>query len=77
MSVIDHPAHYSGENYECIDVMVDWFGKQATADFCHLNAFKYLCRAGKKGTKKDMIDDLGKARWYIDYEIMLRKDMDE
>lgn len=32
------------------------------------NAVKYLCRAGKKDPSKEL-QDLRKARWYIDDEI--------
>lgn len=34
--------------------------------FCLGNAVKYICRAGKKGS---VIEDLAKARWYLDREI--------
>ena len=35
-------------------------------NFCLGNALKYLWRAGLKG---DAVEDLKKARWYIDREI--------
>ena len=35
-------------------------------NFCVGNAIKYLWRAGLKG---EQIEDLRKARWYIDREI--------
>jgi hypothetical protein len=34
--------------------------------FCQGNALKYLSRAGKKG---DLLIDLRKAQFYLDYEI--------
>jgi hypothetical protein len=34
--------------------------------FCQGNALKYLSRAGKKG---DLLTDLRKAQFYLDYEI--------
>jgi hypothetical protein len=42
-------------------------------NFCRGNAIKYIWRAGLKG---DAIEDLRKARWYLDREIarMLGKD---
>lgn len=47
---------------EAIDVIEAFF-----PDSFHLgNAFKYIARAGKKG---DPIEDLTKARWYVDREI--------
>jgi hypothetical protein len=60
---IDHPEHYGGaENpYEAIKVVEAW-------GLCfHLgNVVKYVSRAGKKG---DALEDLNKARWYLDRKI--------
>lgn len=58
---INHPPHYNDHpaGIECIDV-VEHFG------FSVGNAIKYLWRAGLKG---DRVEDLKKARWYIDREI--------
>jgi hypothetical protein len=62
---VNHPTHYIDDNgRECIDVMIDTFGKNEVAIFCKLNAFKYMWRAGKKpGSPKQ--EDLKKAEWYI------------
>lgn len=58
---VDHPSHYKDDKYECIEVMIDIFGKEAVKNFCKLNAFKYLWRADKKnGT-----EDIKKADWYL------------
>jgi hypothetical protein len=58
---INHPSHYTGHasGIECITV-TEHMG------FCVGNAVKYLWRAGLKGSA---IEDLKKARWYIDREI--------
>ena len=64
---VDHPAHYSTGNFECIDVMLEVFGEEAVKDFCILNAFKYLYRAGRKNG----IEDIEKAKWYIDKYLSL------
>ena len=64
---INHPAHYADDQFECIDVMMDTQGLDATQDFCILNAFKYLYRHRKKGG----IEDLKKADWYLQYAIGL------
>jgi hypothetical protein len=58
---VDHPAHYNGHpsGVECIDVAEHF-------NFCRGNALKYLWRAGQKG---DELEDLKKARWYLDREI--------
>lgn len=64
MSNVDHPSHYNahGSGIECIDV-VEWMG------FSLGNAVKYIWRAG---LKNDAVEDLEKARWYIDREIARR-----
>ena len=62
---VNHPKHYIDDNgRECIDVMIDSFGKDAVMTFCRLNAFKYMWRAGKKeGSPTE--EDLSKAEWYL------------
>ncbi len=59
--IVNHPPHYTGHpsGTECIEVTEHM-------NFCRGNAMKYLWRAGEKG---DEIEDLKKARWYIDREI--------
>ena len=59
---VNHPSHYVGK-YECIEVMEDIYGKKSVIEFCRCNAFKYLWRAEKKNNE---LEDLKKARWYID-----------
>ncbi|WP_316189862.1 DUF3310 domain-containing protein [Bradyrhizobium sp. SZCCHNS1054] len=60
---VDHPAHYGGEDnsYEAIKVVEAW-----DLDFYLGNVIKYVSRAGKKG---DELEDLKKARWYLDRKI--------
>ena len=55
------PIHYKTGEYECIDVMLDVFGKEAVMHFAMLNAFKYIWRNEHKGHEKD----LKKAKDYI------------
>lgn len=62
-----HPNHYKSGEFECIDVMKAQFGAEAVRHFCHLNAFKYLYRA----EKKNGVEDLKKAKYYIEKEIEL------
>lgn len=66
---VENPAHYASGGIECIDAMLAAFGTEAVANFCRGNAFKYLWRGGKKD---DTIQDLKKAKWYLDKEIELR-----
>jgi len=58
---INHPLHYNSHptGIECITIVEHM-------TFNLGNATKYIWRAGQKG---DTIEDLKKARWYIDREI--------
>ena len=59
---VNHPSHYETGNFECIDVMVETQGKEAVMDFCICNVFKYIYRHNNKNG----IDDVKKAKWYLD-----------
>lgn len=58
---VEHPEHYNKHpsGVECITVTEHM-------NFCLGNAVKYIWRSGLKGKG---IEDLKKARWYIDREI--------
>jgi hypothetical protein len=58
---VNHPKHYTEHpsGVECIEITEHM-------NFCVGNAIKYLGRAGLKG---EQVEDLRKARWYIDREI--------
>ena len=60
-----HPPHYGGgdNTYEAIKVIVAW-----DLGFCLGNTVKYISRAGKKDPAKE-IEDLEKARFYLEYHI--------
>lgn len=64
---VNHPSHYGGENnpYEVIKVI-----EALDMDFHLGNTFKYIARAGKKGSDKE-IQDLKKALWYLERKIEL------
>lgn len=66
---VDHPPHYNSHpsGVECITV-VEHMG------FNLGNAVKYIWRADEKG---NAIEDLSKAKWYIEREIKRRIDMIE
>lgn len=65
---VNHPNHYTSvvPGIECIDV-TQFF------NFCRGNAIKYIWRAGHKDKAKE-IEDLQKAKFYIDQEIKRIKD---
>lgn len=68
MSAIDHPQHYRKDSgYEAIDVIEAW-----GLGFSLGNALKYISRAGHKDPAK-MVEDLEKAKWYIEREISRNK----
>ena len=63
-NVIDHPERYGGDSpYECIKVLKEWTTIEEYRGFLKCNAIKYLCRLGKKD---DCIQELRKAKWYIE-----------
>ena len=55
---VNHPAYYQAGGLEVIDII-----EAFTLGFHTGNAVKYILRAGRKG---DFVEDLGKARWYLD-----------
>jgi hypothetical protein len=58
---VNHPRHYNSHpsGVECIEITEHF-------NFNIGNAVKYCWRAGLKG---EQVEDLRKARWYIDREI--------
>jgi hypothetical protein len=62
--MVNHPKHYNDHpsGVECIDIIEHM-------NFCLGNAVKYIWRAD---LKSDAIEDLKKARFYIDREIERR-----
>ena len=63
---VDHPAHYNHGGRETIDDIKehlensDWNAYQGGLLF---NVYKYIDRAPYKGKR---LEDLNKARWYLD-----------
>lgn len=63
---VNHPSHYSSESgLEAIEVIEAFFHGNAFL----ANTFKYIARAGKKGGEAKRLEDLKKARWYLEREI--------
>ena len=68
VDIVNSPPHYKTEaGIEVIDVI-----KAFSLNFCRGNVVKYILRAGRKDQKKEL-EDLKKARWYLDREIMERE----
>jgi len=68
---VNHHSHYTDGKIEVIDFIED-----KRLNFHLANAVKYISRAGKKDPSKE-IEDLKKARWYLDRYIQkLEEDND-
>jgi len=59
---VNHPAHYNFGKFEVIDVLMDWFPSNPLL----WQVGKYIARSGHKGKP---LEDLRKARFYLDAEI--------
>nr|DAU00222.1 MAG TPA: nucelotide kinase [Caudoviricetes sp.] len=67
---VNHPSHYASESgMEAIEVIEAYFHGNAFL----ANTFKYIARAGKKGGEAKRLEDLKKARWYLEREIKLEE----
>ena len=60
---VNRPSHYTDGKIEVIEFIED-----KNLGFCLGNAVKYIARAGKKDPTKE-IEDLNKAKWYIERRI--------
>lgn len=74
--VINHPDHYTSGGVETIDLI-----EAKELNFNLGNVVKYVTRCGRKKTKgmsadAKAIQDLEKAKWYLEREIAWRKKHD-
>jgi len=60
---VNHPSHYHPDSVEAIKAINAW-----NLNFNLGNTVKYIARAGLKDKAK-LIEDLEKAKFYLDYEI--------
>ena len=63
---VNHPEHYKEGGLEAIDVINAF--EHLRNSFSLGNVAKYILRAGKKDNST-FLEDLKKARWYLDEEI--------
>ena len=69
---LNHPSYYGGDSpYEVVKVIWAW-----ELSFTLGNVVKYVARAGKKDPSKE-IEDLKKARTYLDREIERKEERKE
>lgn len=72
VDAVNHPSHYNAGKIECIEAL-----ESATAGLCGIeaictaNAIKYLWR----WKLKNGVQDLEKAKWYINKLIEKQKEM--
>lgn len=69
---VNHPSHYTYGKIEVIDFIED-----KELNFNLGNVVKYVARAGKKKSsgkslETKALEDLKKAKWYLDREIATR-----
>ena len=66
--IINKPPHYTKGKIECIEAIDAALGDHATS-YYKGNVIKYLWRADYKGG----LDDLKKAKWYLDRAVALEE----
>ncbi len=59
---VNSPAHYASGAIECIDAIEASMTAEEFQGYCKGNLIKYSWRYRNKGG----VQDLGKARWYLD-----------
>ena len=59
---VQHPSHYTFGKYEVIEVLEDWFPQ----DPLLWQVGKYIARSGRKGSA---VEDLEKAKFYLERKI--------
>ena len=59
--IVNNPSHYTQGKIEVIDFIID-----QNMDYLTASALKYLCRYKHKHVGEGQIEDLRKARFYIE-----------
>lgn len=67
--MVDHPKHYNTGSIEVVDAIAEW-----GLGFALGNVVKYVARADHKD---NALQDLEKARWYLEYEIDRRREHEQ
>ena len=71
---VNHPSHYTKGKIECIDAIESAItGLDGIDAMCTGNAIKYLFR----WRWKNGVEDLKKARWYIDRVIKAKEGLND
>lgn len=69
---VNHPAHYTSGKFETIEIIQDKLTPEMFEGFCVGNVLKYITRY----KLKNGIEDLKKARWYLDKVISVMQAKD-
>lgn len=62
--MVDHPSHYQSSRFEVIDIIEEF-----NLGFNLGNVIKYILRSDKKFEGMQLLQDLKKAKWYLEREI--------
>ncbi len=73
MDKVNHPTHYTSTKIETIDIIQDKLTAEAFEGFCIGNVLKYLTRY----RQKNGLEDLQKARWYLDKIIRVKEESND
>lgn len=69
--LVNHPPHYTHGDVECIDAVASALGPDGFAAYLRGQVMKYIWRCEHKA---NAVEDLKKARWYLDRAIQQRGD---
>jgi hypothetical protein len=70
VDMVNDPSHYKSGGIEAIEGIEASMGPEAYAGYLKGNIMKYMWRYERKGKP---VEDLKKARWYLDRLIGLRE----
>ena len=73
MDKVNHLTHYTSTKIETIDIIQDKLTAEAFEGFCIGNVLKYLTRY----RQKNGLEDLQKARWYLDKIIRVKEESND
>ncbi len=73
MDNVNHPTHYTSTKIETIEIIRDKLSVEAFEGFCIGNVLKYVTRY----KLKNGLEDLKKARWYLDKIISVQEESND
>lgn len=73
MDNVNHPTHYTSTKIETIEIIRDKLSVESFEGFCIGNVLKYVTRY----KLKNGLEDLKKARWYLDKIISVQEESND